>query len=182
MTHGQTPAQTIGPFHSILQPLAGAELVAAGDPDALVIEGTVYDGAGAPVTDALIEIWQANRHGRYAHPADTRELIAEPGFTGFGRCATDSSGTYRFITVKPAFVEGEPAPHINLIIHARGLLIHLTTRLYFPDEPANASDPLLQSIIDPAIRETLIARARGPRRLRFDIRLQGEGETAFLAI
>ena len=135
----------------------------------------VYDGAGDPVADALVEIWQANRHGRYRHPEDTRdELPLEDGLRRASAAArTDESGEFRFYTVKPGATSPH-APHINVIVHARGLLRHLFTRIYFPEEAANAADPLLSSIEDPAMRETLIAHD-----LRFDIHLQGERQTAF---
>lgn len=182
-----TAAQTIGPFFAVMLPLGSNELVAADDPDAIRIEGVVLDGAGQPVTDALIEVWQANRHGRYAHPEDDGSAKLEAGFRGFGRCATDDEGRFRFVTVKPGPVPGvgevTQAPHLNVTIFARGLLNHLSTRMYFPDEVAtNADDAVLSSIDDPAVRETLIAREEAPGVLRFDIRLQGDGETAFFVI
>ena len=172
-----TPSQTVGPFFAFGLPYEGGERF-VDDDSGFWITGTVYDGAGDPVDDAMVEIWQANRHGRYRHPEDTRdELPLEEGFTGFGRCATDENGAYRFYTVKPG-ATAPHAPHINVIVHARGLLRHLYTRIYFPDEEeANAADPLLSSIEDPAVRETLIARG-----LRFDIHLQGERQTAFLDV
>ena len=119
----------------------------------------MIDGDGEPVDDALVEIWQANRHGRYRHPEDTREeLPLEDGFTGFGRCPTDAEGRFEFVTVKPGAADGQ-APHISVCVFARGLLRHLYTRIYFPDEAeANAADPLLSSIEDEARRATLIAR------------------------
>ena len=184
-----TPFQTVGPFFSIALPFEGGGTLAhagcRGRP--ISIEGTVTDGAGAPVTDALIEVWQANRGGRYAHPADDREILLEQGFTGFGRCATGPAGEFSFRTVKPGPVPGYEdtlqAPHINLTIFARGLLNRVVTRVYFPDEAAaNADDPLLQSFADERHRATLIAKADGPGFLRFDIHLRGEGETAFLAV
>ena len=174
-----TPSQTVGPFFSFGLPFEGGNrLVEPDDPDAIRISGTVYDGAGETIEDALIEIWQANRHGRYRHPADTREeLPLEDGFIGFGRCGTDAEGRYEFVTVKPG-ATAPHAPHINVIVLARGLLRHLFTRIYFPDEEeANAADPLLSSIEDPVRARTLIAR-----ELRFDIHLQGEHQTAFLDI
>jgi protocatechuate 3,4-dioxygenase alpha subunit len=183
-----TPSQTIGPYFAIMLPLGGTELVEPQAADVLRIEGQVIDGAGQPVSDAVVELWQANRAGRYAHPADTQEKLLEAGFTGFGRCQVDVNGAFRFVTVKPGQVpagEGDrlQAPHINVTVFARGLLSRLVTRIYFPDEPAaNAADPVLVSIDDPAARATLIARAEAPGVLRFDIRLQGEGETAFFAI
>jgi len=173
---GSTPSQTVGPFFSFGLPFEGGERLV--EDGGFWITGAVYDGAGDPVIDALVEIWQANRAGRYRHPEDTREdLPLEPGFTGFGRCGTDSSGEFRFYTVKPGATSPH-APHINVIVHARGLLRHLYTRIYFPDEEdANAADPLLSSIEDPVRRRTLIARD-----MRFDIHLQGERQTAFLDV
>jgi len=156
--------------------------VAPDAPGAIRIAGRVIDGAGDPIDDALVEIWQANRAGRYRHPEDTRsELPLDDGFTGFGRCPTDAEGHFAFITVKPG-ASPRHAPHINVIVLARGLLRHLVTRIYFPDEAeANAADPLLSSIADPAARATLIARPLDGV-LRFDIHLQGERQTAFLDV
>jgi protocatechuate 3,4-dioxygenase, alpha subunit len=180
---GSTPSQTVGPFFDFGLPFEGGEeVIDPSDPDALRIEGTVFDGAGDVLDDALIEIWQANRAGRYRHPEDDREeLPLEDGFIGFGRCPTDAEGTFRFVTVKPGTLAPE-APHINVIVLARGLLRHLFTRIYFPDEvEANASDPLLSSLEDDAVRATLIARPVDGV-LRFDIHLQGEHQTAFLDV
>jgi protocatechuate 3,4-dioxygenase alpha subunit len=180
---GSTPSQTVGPFFAFGLPFDGGErVVEPSDPDALRIEGTVFDGAGDRLDDVLIEIWQANRAGRYRHPEDDREeLPLEDGFIGFGRCATDADGRFSFVTVKPGAVAPE-APHINVIVLARGLLRHLFTRIYFPDEPErNAADPLLSSLADEAVRATLIAHQRNGV-LRFDIHLQGERQTAFLDV
>jgi protocatechuate 3,4-dioxygenase alpha subunit len=180
---GLTPSQTVGPFFEYALPYPGGpELVAAGDPDAIRIGGTVLDGAGEPVGDALIELWQANRAGRYRHPEDRRdELPLEDGFSGFGRCPTDAGGRFAFATVKPGPVAGQ-APHIGVCVLARGLLRQLYTRIYFPDEQAaNAADPLLRSIADPALRSSLVARPHGDG-LTFDIHLQGERQTAFLDV
>lgn len=183
-----TPSQTIGPFYHFALPFPGAErLVDPGDPDAVRIAGTVYDGAGEPVTDAMVEIWQANRSGRYAHPEDDRDdLPLEEGFTGFGRCPTDGDGRYEFVTVKPGVVPGPggrpQAPHIDVLIFARGLLRQLVTRIYFPDEEAaNASDPLLSSIEDPAARSTLVAR-QVDGAFEFDIHLAGDNQTTFFDV
>ena len=183
-----TPSQTVGPFFAIGLPYEGGpELVPPGHPDALRLFGVVLDADGEPVNDALLELWQANAGGRYAHPEDTREEIPlDEGFDGFGRAATDAEGRYEFVTVKPGRVPGSggvlQAPHINVSVFARGLLKRLTTRVYFPDEvEANAEDPILSSIDDPTERDTLVARAEDGG-LRFDVRLQGEGETAFLAV
>jgi protocatechuate 3,4-dioxygenase alpha subunit len=173
---GSTPSQTVGPFFAFGLPFEGGERLV--EDGGIWISGAVYDGAGEPVVDALVEIWQANRHGRYRHPEDTREeLPLEDGFDGFGRCGTDENGEFRFYTVKPG-ATAPHAPHINVIVLARGLLQHLFTRIYFPDEEeANAADALLSSIEDPAMRDTLIAHD-----LRFDIHLQGENQTAFLDV
>ena len=183
-----TPSQTVGPFFHIgLSDDGRAELVSPDDPDAIRLWGTVFDGTGEPVDDALIEIWQANRAGRYAHPEDTREQIPlEDGFAGFGRCATDTQGRYEFITVKPGAVPGLggalQAPHIEMSVFARGLLKRVATRVYFPDEvEANEADQVLGSIADPAERGTLVARGEAGA-LRFDIHLQGDQQTAFFGV
>jgi protocatechuate 3,4-dioxygenase alpha subunit len=183
-----TPSQTIGPFLHIEVPYEGEEaLVRPNHSGAIRLLGTVFDGEGDVVDDALVEIWQANASGRYAHPEDTREDVPlEEGFTGFGRCATDSEGRFEFLTVKPGPVpgpDGTPqAPHIDVSVFARGLLNRLVTRIYFPDEAeANAADPILSSIEDPSRRDTLVARAKDGG-LRFDIHLQGERETTFFVV
>jgi protocatechuate 3,4-dioxygenase alpha subunit len=188
MTLEPTPSQTIGPFFHFALPFPGGErLVAPDHPDAVRIVGTVIDGAGEPVPDALVEIWQANAAGRYPHPEDHREdLPLEESFTGFGRCPTDAEGRYGFVTVKPGVVPdqngGAQAPHIDVLVFARGLLRQLATRIYFPDEEkANAADPLLSSIENPTARSTLIAR-KLDGTLEFDIHLQGDRQTAFLDV
>ena len=156
------------------------------DSDAVRIAGRVFDGEGEPVVDALIELWQANRAGRYDHPADAREEIPlEPGFRGFGRSETDAEGGYGFLTVKPGPVPhpdgGTQAPHIDVSVFARGLLKRVVTRIYFPDEPeANDSDPVLSSV-EPGLRRALVARAEDGA-LRFDIHLQGDSETPFFDV
>jgi len=184
-----TPSQTVGPFfHYALLDEDQSKLVAPDHPSAIRIEGTVRDGAGEVVPDAMLEIWQANAAGRYAHPEDDREdLPLEDGFSGFGRCPTDAEGRYEFFTIKPGAVPGpesQPqAPHILVSIFARGLLKQLVTRIYFPDEEsANAADPILASVEDPDLRSTLVASAVGDGLLRFDIHLQGEDQTAFVDV
>ncbi len=189
---GTTPSQTIGPFHRIMVPWeGGGDLVAVDDSSAIRIEGHVYDGAGEPVDDCVIEIWQADIHGRYAHFEDVRETPLVKGFYGFGRTVTDGRGCFEIVTVKPGHVPGPgnnvQAPHISLSIFARGLLRQLATRVYFPDESAsNAKDPVLLSIADPARQATLVAvkrkRADIPPVYEFDIHLQGARETIFFDV
>ena len=152
------------------------------------IEGRVLDGDGVGVPDALVELWQANGNGRYRHPADRREEEAlDAGFIGFGRAGTDADGAYWFETIKPGAVrfgrneERMQAPHICVMVLARGLLNHLATRLYFADEPATARDPILRRVPTER-RATLIAQpttADGQTLYRWDIILQGAGETVF---
>ena len=186
MTLPETPSQTIGPFFAVgLCWADGPEVVAEGTPGAVWVGGRVIDGAGEPVPDALVETWQADGQGRFAHPDDPRGSGAG-GFWGFGRCATDAEGRWAVRTVKPGPLPapdgGLEAPHIDVSVFARGLLHRLVTRVYFPDEAdANAADPVLASIADPAARVRLVGVAEGGR-LGFDIRLQGERETPFFAI
>ncbi len=183
-----TPSQTVGPFFEfgLLRP-PQPDLVPAGTPGAIRVEGTVFDGQGVPVGDAMIEIWQAAPSGRYPHPDDPRrDLPIDTGFTGFGRNGTNASGTFWFRTVKPGpvpWLDGRPqAPHLDVSVFARGLVHRLVTRMYFPDEiEANEADPVLCSIQDPSLRSTLVARAEDGV-LRFDIRLQGDNETCFFQI
>jgi protocatechuate 3,4-dioxygenase, alpha subunit len=187
VTLPQTPSQTIGPFFAVgLCWPDGPDVVADGTPGALWIGGQVLDGAGEPVVDALVETWQADPEGRFAHPDDPRGPAGASGFRGFGRCPTDAGGRWAVRTVKPGPLPapggGLEAPHLNVSVFARGLLNRLVTRVYFPDEAeANAADPVLASIADPAARARLVATPEGDR-LRFDIRLQGAQETPFLAI
>jgi protocatechuate 3,4-dioxygenase alpha subunit len=189
VTPAPTPSQTIGPFfHDALIDEDRSELVPPDRPEALRIEGVVCDGAGEPVSDAMVEIWQANRAGRYDDPIDDREdLPLDPEtFSGFGRSGTDDGGRFSFVTVKPGPVpgpDGSPqAPHVMVSVFARGLLKRLVTRIYFPDEQeANAADPVLSSIEEPEFRRTLVAHDEGGV-LRFDIHLQGENQTAFFEL
>ena len=222
----ETASQTAGPYvHIGLAPgAAGFELfeqelgLDIAGPNAkgeqIRVEGMVIDGAGAPVKDALIEVWQANAAGIYAHPEDPRFAEVEPGFRGWGRVIPDfNSGLWSFDTIKPGSAPGRAhagplrpgsedeqedahgrghqglrpmAPHLNLWIVARGINIGLNTRMYFADEvEANAADPVLNLIETPNRRGTLIAARElrdGRPVYRFDIRLQGEGETVFLDV
>ena len=192
MARPLTSSQTIGPFfHRALLHEGWNDLAARGAKgERVVIEGRVLDGDGAPVNDAMLEVWQANAEGRYDHPEDHQEKLLDPNFHGFGRTPTDNEGRFRFSTIKPGPVPGRggtlQAPHINLTVFARGLLKQLVTRIYFPDEPLNAGDPLLNAV--PAEhRATLIARAAGQggagaRVLNFDVILQGANETVFLDV
>jgi protocatechuate 3,4-dioxygenase alpha subunit len=183
---GQTPSQTVGPYFAYgLTPqqygydwgsIAGSEMADEATPgERITFEGQVFDGAGQPVTDAMIEIWQADGTGAYA---------TKPGrntrFTGFGRAGTGTlaDGTFRFATVKPGAPEATEAPHIDIIVTMRGLLMHVFTRAYFDGDPRNATDPVLAQI--PAERRgTLLARQTSPGAWRFDIRMQGDAETVF---
>jgi protocatechuate 3,4-dioxygenase, alpha subunit len=185
---GPTPSQTVGPFFHYALPYAGGETLTreATLGERIILEGRVIDGEGSPVTDALIEIWQANSQGRYNHPDDTQEKQLDPHFDGFGRTPTDGEGWFRFHTVKPGAVPGPDgelqAPHINISVLGRGILKRLATRAYFSDEAANADDPIL-ALVPQSRRRTLIAERLGDgATYRLDIRLQGENETVFFDI
>jgi len=193
---GITPSQTVGPYFAFgLTPTdydwnlaIGNDLVTAdASGERIRIVGRVLDGDGAPVVDSMLEIWQADAGGRYAHPADER-APPNAAFKGFGRVGTDREGRFSFETIKPGAVPGPggkpQAPHIAVVVFSRGMLTHVFTRIYFADEPANASDPILAAV--PADRRpTLIARREdhgGQPTYLFDVRLQGDGETVFFAI
>jgi protocatechuate 3,4-dioxygenase, alpha subunit len=182
-----TSSQTVGPFFSralLREPLNDlVHLETHGE--RITIAGRVLDGDGAPVPDAMIEIWQANADGRYRHPEDNQEARLDAAFEGFGRAGTDASGEFHFTTIKPGAVPGRgaklQAPHINVTIFARGLLNHLNTRIYFPGEALNAADEWLQAV-DESRRHTLIAKrdeGTGACAFNFDIVLQGKDETVF---
>ena len=184
-----TGSQTVGPFFAptLLREDARRNVLTRPETagERIRIEGRVLDGDGMAVPDAMVEIWQANAHGRYNHPADQGPAALDPTFTGFGRSGTAEDGSYWFETVKPGPVafDGEKlqAPHICVTVFARGLLNHLVTRLYFEDEPTNAGDPLLQCVPHER-RATLLARREPGDTVvvyRFDIVLQGSDETAF---
>jgi protocatechuate 3,4-dioxygenase, alpha subunit len=190
-----TPSQTVGPFFHdcLLRTDATCDTLAGEDASGqrIHVQGRVLDGDGMPVPDAVLELWQADDHGVYHHHADSR-WTRPTSFSGFGRVGTDEDGRFAFTSVLPGRVPGHgdelQAPHISIAVFARGLLNHLFTRMYFPDEPSNDGDPALLRV--PAHRRpTLIARAMPPadgadgaRVFRFDIVLQGSGETVFFAI
>lgn len=186
MTLGATPSQTVGPFFSIgLGRLVFPEMVGhAIEGQRVTIQGRVLDGDGRGIDDAVIEIWQANRHGKYDHPGDTQEKPLQPGFRGFGRLITDDQGAFCFTTIKPGPVPGPKgtvqAPHLVVLVGMRGLLKHLTTRIYFPDEAGNIEDPILR-LVDPERRATLIAKHVPNREavLEWSVICQGEDETVF---
>jgi protocatechuate 3,4-dioxygenase alpha subunit len=169
---GATPSQTAGPFLSLGTGwLADRPVAGTRDPH-IVITGRVIDGAEAPVTDALLEFWQADREGRF--PPDT-----EPGWSGFGRALSDLTGRYRLVTVKPGPVQGH-APHVDVSLFARGLMQRLVTRLYFSDEEAaNDSDPFL-SKLSPELRVRMVAQASNAGYV-FDLHLQGDDEAVFFS-
>jgi len=188
-----TPSQTVGPFLAIVLPWPdGPFVVPEGTAGAITITGQVFDGAGQPVTDALIETWQADPDSRFDHPDDPRGAArpAAAGFRGFGRCPTDASGQYRIVTLRPGSLPcpagGTEAPHLDVSVFSRGLLDRVVTRIYFPDQAeANAADPVLSAIGDQARRGTLIASAvpgGEPGQFRFDIRLRGDRETVFFDV
>ena len=180
-----TTSQTVGPFFHIgCHWLHQEQLAVAGVAgERVTIHGRVLDGDGIPVPDAFLEIWQANSHGKYAHPEDTQDKPLEPGFTGFGRVPVNLEGTFKFVTIKPGPVPGphnnEQAPHLVVSIFMRGLLKRLTTRIYFPDDPRNAGDAIL-NMVDPARRSTLVAKSTsGAAQLEWNVILQGTHETVF---
>ena len=202
---GISPSQTVGPFFlgCLLRDDARRNVLAGPETagERIRIEGRVLDGDGEGVPDAMVEIWQANAAGRYRHPADQRDGVPlDPDFTGFGRSGTEDGGAFWFETVKPVAVpfdgqqsgqaqQAQQAPHICVQVFARGLLNHLTTRLYFAGEPANVDDPVLLCVPEER-RATLLAQPvpspsgapNTPTLYRFDIVLQGPGETVFFNV
>ena len=184
-----TTSQTVGPFFAIglnrlkRVEIAGPEISG----ERIIIAGRVIDGDGKPVPDAMIEIWQANSHGKYAHPEDEQKKPLEPGFQGYGRVPVDESGRFCFATIKPGSVpgpKGRPqAPHLAVSVFMRGLMKRLVMRIYFPDELANAEDFVL-NLVEPERRATVIAQ-RNPKEigaLEWNVVLQGLNETVFFDI
>jgi len=190
MAYFMTPSQTVGPYlHIGLDWLNTTELAPSGVAgERIVLQGRMWDADGQPIPDGLVEIWQANSYGRYAHSADTRALPLEAGFTGFGRTPTDAQGRFRFATIKPGQVPGAngqlQAPHIMVHVFGRGLIKQLVTRVYFPGDAAHALDPVLLQV-PAARRDTLIAKpvAGQTGSLEWDIFIgSGGNETVFFAI
>jgi protocatechuate 3,4-dioxygenase, alpha subunit len=184
---GLTPFQTLGPFFDfgLILPDGGSVATRAAAGRHVVIEGTVRDGAGNVLPDALIEVWQANAAGKYAHPADQQEAPLDPACDGFGRVPTDELGRFVFSTVVPGRVPGPDgalqAPHLAIGVLARGLLARLVTRMYFEDEPSNLADAVL-TMVPANRRATLLAKRIADDRYRFDIALQGPHETVFFDV
>jgi protocatechuate 3,4-dioxygenase alpha subunit len=177
MTCDQTPSQTVGPFFGYALPFDGDnELLPPHAPGSIQLHGVVYDGAGDPVPDAIVELWQPDAAGS---PVARHGSLHRDGhtFTGFGRASTNGWGEFSFTTVKPGSMRAGSAPYALVTVFARGLLHHLFTRVYFSDEPATDEDAFLASLGDRAA--TLVAAAE-PGGYRFDIRLQGERETVFI--
>jgi len=194
---GITPSQTVGPYFKYgLTPngeyawndaFTNNLVTSDTSGERIRVEGKVFDGDGAVVPDCMLEIWQADAQGRFSDPQDKRAL-PNSSFRGFGRCGTDAKGGYSFDTIKPGVVpdpDGKPqAPHLLLAVFARGMLLHLYTRIYFDGEAANASDPVL-ALVPPDRRSTLIAARNGGAGnavYSLDIHLQGDNETVFFEV
>jgi protocatechuate 3,4-dioxygenase, alpha subunit len=190
---GVTPSQTVGPYFTMVLGQEGQNIVAGpGVPGIRIrVEGHVFDGDRNPIDDALIDVWQANAAGRYRHPIDTRdELPLDEGFTGYGSAATAfQTGLWSFDTVKPGAVPdpngGMQAPHLNLVVQARGMLMPSFTRVYFPDDAEQHAHDLVLSMVPQGRRHTLIATLAAPTGdgeapvYLFDIKFQGDDETVF---
>ena len=185
MSEIATPNQTVGPFYALGTTWAHThDLAKDAKGERITISGTLTDGDGKPVPDGFLEVWQANAQGKYAHPEDTQDKPVDPGFVGWGRVPTDKDGRFRFTTIKPGPVPGLgnalQAPHILVAVFMRGALRHTYTRIYFSDEAANASDPVLALVEDAARRKTLVAeRVSGQPEYRWNVLMQGAGETVF---
>ena len=180
------PSQTVGPFFHFgitTDPDLGDLATPAAEGEHIELRVRLLDGDGAPIPDGIVELWQADSTGKYAHPNDTRDREPDPAFRGFGRLATGDDGACTFSTVRPGRVPGEhgawQSSHINVWVFARGLLGHLCTRIYFDDDPTLAEDPVL-SLVPAERRATLLAhRDEGYGCWSIDLHLQGESETVF---
>jgi protocatechuate 3,4-dioxygenase, alpha subunit len=181
-----TASQTVGPFFRIgLEPMFIPVVAGPETPgEHVTIRGQVRDGEGKPIPDAVIETWQADAQGVYADPEDPHSGATPSGFAGFGRSPTDDQGGFSITTIIPGRVPGPgetlQAPHLVVVVFMRGLLRHLVTRMYFPDEAANADDPVL-ALVPAERRQTLVARREGDQdgALSWDIIMQGANETVF---
>lgn len=180
-----TPSQTVGPYlHLGLTWLNIDDLAKdAPEKDRIVVSGRIVDADGNPIPDAMLEVWQANGVGKYAHAEDTQDKPVDKNFAGYGRIPTDKDGRFRFTTIKPGRVPGLgnslQAPHIVVALFMRGLLRHLYTRIYFSDEASNLSDPVL-ALIEDGRRNTVVAQhVAGTNEYRWDIAMQGDHETVF---
>ncbi|MBV9266907.1 MAG: protocatechuate 3,4-dioxygenase subunit alpha [Acidobacteriaceae bacterium] len=182
-----TTSQTVGPFFQIgLQLLMNADIASPdGLGERITLEGQVLDGDRIAIPDAVIEIWQANAEGKYAHPEDSQPKPIDAGFRGYGRVETDDNGFFRIRTIKPGRTPGPggslQAPHLEVTVFMRGLMKRLVTRIYFPGDAANEND-LVLNLVPEARRQTLIARECGEGVLRWDVRMQGDDETVFFDI
>ncbi len=184
MSFQSTPWQTVGPYYRLgLEPLYRVEIAPAGARGERVqVQGQVFDGVGVPVADAVLEIWQADAQGIYAHPEDPRHADHDPVFDGWGRVPTDAEGRFAFTTIRPGSVPGPrgqaQAPHLTVLVFMRGLLRAASARLYFSDAPGTADDPIL-ALVPAERRSTLVAQAQGNGLYHWDVRMQGEHETVF---
>ena len=189
-----TPSQTVGPYYRLgfgpIPAVSGPQIPG----ERVTIVGRLLDGDGAPIPDGMLETWQANARGKYDHPEDWQDKQTTPGFSGFGRWIPAKDGTFRIETLRPGAVpypgtdserRGQAqAPHLIVTVFSRGLLKHVITRIYFEGDPMLGSDPVLKLVKDAARRDTLIAKAdpANPGTYRWDVRLQGAGETVFFDI
>jgi protocatechuate 3,4-dioxygenase alpha subunit len=177
-------SQTVGPYLHIGLDWLNTREIAGPDVkgERFTVSGRVVDGNGVGVNDALVEVWQANAHGKYAHPEDKQDKPLERGFRGFGRIPTDANGAFSFTTIKPGRVpgpDGAPqAPHLVVAVFMRGMLKQLNTRIYFPEDPANGEDAFLK-LVPASRRSTLIAQDKGKGALEWNVILQGANETVF---